>query len=158
MVKAVPCITGSTLDVTGRKTDSNVNSSINVVPKKSTLPANVTDSNVTSSLDDIVPPNMELNFDVDAQYRILQSFNFPYSGVGKNRRRFQLSWLNKYAKSQMHLDAEMYKHERKKRDETNTSVSILVNSTVLLKRRYYFTTIVKSILFLVEHHLALRGS
>ncbi|KAJ6644121.1 hypothetical protein Bhyg_09087 [Pseudolycoriella hygida] len=50
------------------------------------------------------------------------------------------------------------KAEKTKRIETDTSISTLVTSTVLLKRRYYFKAIDKTILFLVEHHLALRGN
>lgn len=193
--------------MTGQKTDSSVNKSIDAVTTaNSTLPATVMDSTVTSSLDDITPLNKELDFDSDAQFTKLQSFRFPYSGSGKNKRCFQLSWLNKYkwleysksknavfcnscrqfnakdptfttvgfnnwkaamesrrgfekhGTSEIHLTAEVRKHERKKRDETNTSISTLVNSTVLQKRRYYFKSIIKTILFLVEHHLALRGS
>ncbi|KAJ6644666.1 Zinc finger MYM-type protein 1 [Pseudolycoriella hygida] len=70
--------------------------------------------------------------------------------VGKGFSRHELS--------EMHLTAASRKAEKTKRIETDTSISTLVTSTVLLKRRYYFKAIVKTILFLVEHHLALRGN
>lgn len=150
----------------------------------------------------------ELDLDKDEQLRTLQSFPFPYTGAGKNRRCFQLGWLRKFEwieysktgdaafcnvcrqfstqtkdptfttsgftnwkiameagkgfqrheRSEIHLNAAAAKVERKQRKETETSVSTLVNSTVLLKRRYYVKAIVKTIIFLVQHHLALRGN
>lgn len=195
-------LTVSALDVSSQGTASNANKFMHIVPVPSS------DSSIMPSLDDIVPLNMELNFDFDGQFKMLQSFQFPYSGIGKNRRCFQLSWLNKYKwleysknrnaafcntcrqfnpkdpnptfttvgftnwkmametgrgfekhmKSELHLSAEMRKYERKKRVESNTSVSNLVNSTVLQKRQYYFKAIVKTIIFSVGHHLALRGN
>ncbi|KAJ6649143.1 Zinc finger MYM-type protein 1, partial [Pseudolycoriella hygida] len=121
-----------------------------------------TDVAISSILDDITAPHTELDFDSGAQLKKLQSFRFPYTGsvgftnwktaieVGKGFSRHELS--------EMHLTAASRKAEKTKRIETDTSISTLVTSTVLLKRRYYFKAIVKTILFLVEHHLALRGN
>lgn len=56
-----------------------------------------------------------------------------------------------------HINATKAYIEKKARIESGTSISELVSSTVLEKRRYYCKAIVEVILFLASHRLAFRG-
>lgn len=159
----------------------------------------------TAGPDDITPIGQD--FDVDAQIKKLRHMKFPSKGNGKNKRCFQLQWVDKYdwidysvsldavfcntcrqfgihqrdlaftqsgfdnwknalddkkgflkhAKTESHILATERQLEKSIRTECNTSISTLVNSTVLLKRRYYVKAIIKTIIFLAGHRLALRG-
>lgn len=55
------------------------------------------------------------------------------------------------------MDAACCQHEKTKRMLSQKSVSDMVNTTVLEKRRYYCKTIVDVIIFLASNRLALRG-
>lgn len=65
--------------------------------------------------------------------------------------------FHKHETSELHLTAAACQLERQKRMKTDTEISTLVNSTVLSKRRYYLKSVIETIIFLVEHHLSLRG-
>lgn len=64
----------------------------------------------------------------------------------------------KHEKCQTHLQAMIMWEERKLRISTCTSVSSMVNETVLEKHRYYVKSIVEVIQFLVVNELSLRGN
>lgn len=160
-------------------------------------------------VDDITPYNQD--FDFDSQIKKLKLFKFPFTGEGKDRRSFQLKWIQefpwieysvsrdaafcyvcrkfafgntsnncdttftikgfdswknalgenkgfrKHQNSKTHTNAAKCFKERVQRDQEDTSISNLVNSTVLMKRRYYMCGIINVIKFLSQHQLAFRG-
>lgn len=65
--------------------------------------------------------------------------------------------LSRHNESTAHVDAVRRQNEKVKRTLSGKSVSDLVNSTVLDRRRYYCKTIVDIIIFLASNRLALRG-
>lgn len=60
--------------------------------------------------------------------------------------------------SQGHLSAMSAWHDKLHRVKSNTEVTQLLEEDVLEKRRYYVTSIIDVIKFLVENELALRGT
>lgn len=64
----------------------------------------------------------------------------------------------RHESSETHLTVAQSKSEKQIRLKTNSEISTLVNSTVLSKRRYYMTSVIETIIFLVEHLLPLRGN
>lgn len=65
--------------------------------------------------------------------------------------------FHKHEMSRAHKIANEARNEQMRRKKHDLSVSTLVNTTVLLKRRYYMSAIIKTIMFLAGHQLALRG-
>lgn len=65
--------------------------------------------------------------------------------------------FERHNNSAEHLHAISIQIEQRKRIESGTSVSELVNTSVLEKRRYYCKSIIEVIMFLVGNRLALRG-
>lgn len=65
--------------------------------------------------------------------------------------------FSKQSTSIGHMNASARYAEKKKRIQSGTSVSELLNTTVLEKRRYYCRTIVEVVMFLASNRLALRG-
>lgn len=65
--------------------------------------------------------------------------------------------FGKHQASAGHIEAMARFVEKKKRTETGTSISELLNPTVLAKCRYYCKSIIEVILFLATNRLALRG-
>ena len=66
--------------------------------------------------------------------------------------------LFKHNVSFLHILAMAKWEEHKKRAETGSSVSTLVNDRQLERNWYYVTSVVKIIQFLASNNLALRGS
>lgn len=89
----------------------------------------------------------------------LKDTTFTETGFTNWKRALETkAGFKKHEMSAGHVDAVARKEEQVKRKHMGASVSTLVNSTVLLKRRYYVTAIIKTIIFLVRNGLALRGN
>lgn len=145
-------------------------------------------------------------FDFNGQIEKLKTFSFPKSGIGKEKRSFQLQWVNKFSwieysierdaifcticrefgnqeqqftnigynnwrtalsegkglsrhnASTGHLQAVDQQCEKLNRIKSGTSVTEMLSSSVLQKRRYYCKAIVDVILFLASNGLAFRGN
>lgn len=65
--------------------------------------------------------------------------------------------FQRHSTSAEHLQAESAQMEKRRRIASGTSVSDMLNASVLEKRRYYCKSILEVISFLVGHRLALRG-
>ncbi|CAM4732704.1 unnamed protein product [Leuciscus chuanchicus] len=66
--------------------------------------------------------------------------------------------LNKHAASKEHMTSMALWKEREKRTESGQEISTLFNSNQLARHRYYLSSIVDMVEFLVVNHLPLRGS
>lgn len=141
----------------------------------------------------------------------MKRIQFPYQTYGKEKRNFQIQWLQKYkwieysierdaafchicrhygtgqhfkdqqtaftiigfrhwkkansekkgfakhSASAAHIEAVQRKIEKEKRDQSGKSITELLSSSVLEKRRYYVKAIVETIIVLASNRLALRG-
>ncbi len=66
--------------------------------------------------------------------------------------------LNKHAASKEHITSMALWKDREKRAESGLEISTMVNSNQLARNRYYLSSVVDMIEFLVVNHLPLRGS
>uniref|UniRef100_A0A8C1TJI1 TTF-type domain-containing protein n=1 Tax=Cyprinus carpio TaxID=7962 RepID=A0A8C1TJI1_CYPCA len=66
--------------------------------------------------------------------------------------------LNKHAASKEHITSMTLWKDREKRAESGLEISTMVNSNQLARNRYYLSSVVDMIEFLVVNHLPLRGS
>lgn len=86
--------------------------------------------------------------------------NDVFSTSGFNSWQAALSagkGLKKHEASELHIKSMFSWREKQSREGSNTQISTLLNETVLAKRRFYFTAIVETVLFLVKNELPLRG-
>lgn len=64
----------------------------------------------------------------------------------------------KHESSELHIQSMASWNEKQTRTKTDQSISNLLSTNVLEKRRYYFKAIVEAIFFLVSNELPFRGS
>lgn len=83
---------------------------------------------------------------------------FSFSGYNGWKKALSAGQgFQKHEACTYHINSMHLWKEKLSRANSNKQISNLLNETVLEKRRYYFKTIVETILFLVKNELPLRG-